>query len=142
MTHVAQRRLFNWLGALAAVMLGLVAIALLAPAAGQVRPAVLAAGSAAQGPCLLPAPQMRRSHMDLLYHERALAVRQGIRDPDARLQRCVTCHAVRDASGAPVSFDDQRHFCRSCHDQAAVGIDCFSCHRSTPATSVATGGAP
>ena len=140
--HVAQRRLFGWLGALAALMSGVVAIALLAPAAGQVRPAVLAAGSAAQGPCLLPAPQMRRSHMDLLYHERALAVRQGIRNPDARLERCVTCHVVRDASATPVSFEDRRHFCRTCHDQAAVGIDCFSCHRSTPATPVAIGGTP
>ena len=56
-------------------------------------------------------------------------------------ERCVTCHAVRDASGVAVSAEDPRHFCRTCHDQVAVRTDCFSCHRSTPAATLASGAA-
>jgi hypothetical protein len=91
----------------------------------------------AEGTCLLPPAQMRRTHMDLLYRERHDAVRLGRRDPDRSLQNCVDCHAVRDAAGMVVSADDPRHFCRTCHDQVAVATDCFSCHRSTPAGPVA-----
>jgi hypothetical protein len=44
----------------------------------------------------------------------------------------VSCHAVKGADGAPVSYADENHFCRSCHSYAAVSIDCFECHKSTP----------
>jgi predicted CXXCH cytochrome family protein len=93
--------------------------------------------AALQGRCLSPASQMRRVHMDLLRHERHAAVREGARDPKARMERCVACHAVRDAAGHAVSANDARHFCRSCHDQVAVRVDCFSCHQSRPAIALA-----
>ncbi len=93
--------------------------------------------AAARGPCLLPAEQMRRAHMDLLLHERRVAVREGIRNPQASLERCVTCHATHDAAGISLSANDPRHFCRACHDQVAVRVDCFSCHRATPAIAAA-----
>ena len=96
--------------------------------------------AAAQGDCLAPTAVMRRTHPDLLRHERRVTVHDGVRDPQARLENCVTCHAVRDAAGTPVTFQDKRHFCQTCHVQTAVRIDCFSCHRSTPATPVVAGG--
>ncbi|OIP83418.1 MAG: hypothetical protein AUK37_07410 [Rhodobacterales bacterium CG2_30_65_12] len=81
----------------------------------------------------------RVHHMDMLRHDRDLTMREGVRDlaPDdlaiqASIGECFTCHAVKDEAGSFVSFDDERHFCRACHDYAAVTIDCFTCHRSTP----------
>jgi predicted CXXCH cytochrome family protein len=128
----------------APLALGVVALAAAALVlrAGNNAPALPAtASAAAQGPCLRSAAEMRRIHPTLLKHERQAAVREGKRDPQARIERCVTCHVVRDASGAAVSAEDPRHFCRTCHDQVAVRIDCFSCHRSTPPATLASGAA-
>ncbi|MDP7149926.1 MAG: hypothetical protein QGI08_14135 [Paracoccaceae bacterium] len=84
-----------------------------------------------------PHPQgnefMRKFHMDLLSHDRDLTMYEGIRDTDASLKSCFDCHAVTDqATGNPVTYEDERNFCRVCHDYAAVRVDCFMCHRSTP----------
>jgi hypothetical protein len=124
--------------------LGVVALAIAALVlrAGSDAPALPAIASAkAQGPCLRPGAEMRRIHPALLKTERQAAVRDGVRDPQARIERCVACHIVRDASGIAVSADDPRHFCRTCHDQVAVRTDCFSCHRSTPPATLASGAA-
>lgn len=82
----------------------------------------------------------RVNHMVYLKHDRNLTLREGVRDlgPDdheirASIGECFDCHAVEDDTGTPVSFADERHFCRVCHDYAAVSVDCFTCHRSTPA---------
>ncbi len=88
--------------------------------------------TALPGPCLLPASEMRRKHKALLFEERTKAVRNGIRNPEASLTRCVACHAVHDEAGVAVAYEDERHFCRACHMRVAVAPDCFSCHRSTP----------
>lgn len=86
----------------------------------------------------------RIHHMDMMLHDRDLTMREGVRDlaPDdmaiqASIGQCFDCHAVKDEAGEFVSFEDERHFCRVCHDYAAVTIDCFSCHRSTPANESA-----
>lgn len=116
----------------------LVAAVLLLRAVNEA-PALPATDVAAEnGQCLRPASQMRRVHMHLLRHERDAAVREGLRDSQARLERCVACHAARDASGRFASANDPQHFCRSCHDQVAVRIDCFSCHQSRPAIASAS----
>ena len=88
--------------------------------------------TAEEGPCLLPRADMRRRHKALLFEEQELAVRHGQRNPEASLNRCVTCHAVLDDVGQVIPYEDERHFCRACHVQVAVALDCFSCHRSTP----------
>lgn len=75
----------------------------------------------------------RKNHMDLLRHDRDLTMREGERDVQASLGECIECHAVADEAGTPVTIADERHFCRVCHDFAAVKPDCFMCHRSTPA---------
>jgi hypothetical protein len=76
---------------------------------------------------------MRRWHMTMMRHDRDLTMYNGDRDINASIGECFECHAVLDDGGKPVTFADSRHFCRTCHDYAAVKIDCFDCHRSTPA---------
>ncbi len=78
---------------------------------------------------------MRINHMDMLKHERDLAVREGIRDKDNSLAQCISCHVVKDANNQPVTYDSPEHFCRVCHDYVAVKLDCFSCHNSVPEDS-------
>jgi len=86
----------------------------------------------------------RANHMVYMKHDRDLTMRDGVRDlgPDdheinASLAECFDCHAVKDEAGQDVSFEDERHFCRVCHDYTAVTVDCFMCHRSTPADNTA-----
>jgi hypothetical protein len=81
--------------------------------------------------CVAPVEVMRRSHMDLLTHQRDETVRAGIRGKKFSLQECVECHATPVKAGAARSVQP---FCSSCHAYAAVKIDCFECH-STEATS-------
>lgn len=75
---------------------------------------------------------MRRNHMKMMRHDRDLTMYDGIRPAHASIAACFDCHAVKDEEGIPVTVADERHFCRTCHDFAAVRIDCFDCHRSTP----------
>jgi predicted CXXCH cytochrome family protein len=82
--------------------------------------------------CVAPTDVMRRNHMSLMKHQRDETVREGVRGKPFSLGACVDCHAVKGADGQPVSYADAKHFCRSCHDFAAVSIDCFECHASRP----------
>ena len=75
----------------------------------------------------------RKNHMTLMQHDRDLTVRDGIRQVGASLKGCFDCHAATDAERNIVTYESDKHFCRSCHDFVAVKIDCFMCHRSTPA---------
>ncbi len=77
----------------------------------------------------------RKNHMDLMRHDRDLTLREGERDIQASLGQCFDCHAVEEA-GEPVTYENEKHFCRACHDYAAVNVDCFMCHRSTPSDNV------
>jgi hypothetical protein len=130
---------FRPAAAIAAAM-AVAAAMLLAPGPGRGSSETPAAAveAAQQEPCLLPPAEMRRRHRDLLLDERRMAVRHGKRNPEASLSRCIGCHAVF-AGGEPVPYDDERHFCRSCHAKVAVAPDCFSCHRSTPPAAEARG---
>jgi predicted CXXCH cytochrome family protein len=85
--------------------------------------------------CVESVEFMRRHHMEMLKHQRGETVHRGARDSKFSLKGCVDCHAVNGADGKPVSFNDSKHFCRSCHDYAAVKIDCFECHASRPGES-------
>ncbi|MDX1593496.1 MAG: Hdr-like menaquinol oxidoreductase cytochrome c subunit [Gammaproteobacteria bacterium] len=90
-------------------------------------------GSAEQ--CVAPVAVMRRDHMEMLLHQRDETVHRGIRTPRQSLRNCLNCHAY-DAAGQPVSIDDPRHFCVSCHRYAAVEPDCFGCHSGEPEPGV------
>lgn len=74
----------------------------------------------------------RRNHMTLMRHDRDLTVREGDRGVEASLKGCFNCHAATDSAGTIVTYESDKHFCRSCHDFVAVKMDCFMCHRSTP----------
>jgi hypothetical protein len=107
---------------------------------------VLAGGGAAQerAPLLPDIPKgtgeahaegnsfWRKNHMEMMRHDRDLTLRMGEREIDASLKGCFDCHAVSGDHGTPVTYENEKHFCRVCHDYAAVKVDCFMCHRSTP----------
>ena len=82
--------------------------------------------------CVEETSFMRRNHMDLLMHRRDETMHNGIRTRKYSLQNCLTCHAVKDKQGEFVTVKSEKHFCKSCHSYAAVKIDCFECHSSTP----------
>lgn len=84
------------------------------------------------GKCDADPQWMRKWHMKALDHKRDETMRQGIRTEKYSLKRCITCHAVKDETNKYVTVKDERHFCRACHDYAAVRIDCFDCHASRP----------
>lgn len=82
--------------------------------------------------CVRETGFMRANHMNLLLHKRDETMRKGIRTKQYSLKECVACHAVPGNDGQPVSYEDPKNFCRTCHDYAAVKIDCFECHASKP----------
>ena len=82
--------------------------------------------------CVEDTDFMRRNHMDLLKHQRDETMKEGIRDKPYSLKECLSCHAVNGPDAIPVTVSSPQHFCRSCHDYAAVSIDCFQCHASRP----------
>jgi hypothetical protein len=83
--------------------------------------------------CVADTGFMRRYHMTMMKHQRDETVHAGIRGGKFSLKGCIDCHAVKGADGLPVSYENPKHFCRSCHDYEAVSIDCFECHASKPA---------
>jgi predicted CXXCH cytochrome family protein len=97
--------------------------------------------------CVADTEFMRRNHMTMLKHQRDETMRQGIRGNPYSLGECVACHAVAGPDGVPLTVSSPQHFCRNCHDYAAVSIDCFQCHASRPEPGLAvsdadrTGGA-
>jgi predicted CXXCH cytochrome family protein len=113
--------------------------------AGAFLPQALAESPAAKESTLVPHPAkgrgekcvadtsyMRRFHMLMLKHERDETVHDGVRGGKFSIKECVSCHAVNGADGKPVSYESPQHFCRTCHDYAAVSLDCFECHASRP----------
>jgi hypothetical protein len=84
--------------------------------------------------CVADTDFMRRNHMAMMKHQRDETVHEGVRGKVFSIAACVNCHAVKGADGVPVSYENPAHFCRGCHDYAAVSIDCFECHSSRPAT--------
>ncbi len=75
---------------------------------------------------------MRINHMKLMRHDRDQTMRLGNRDIKYSLKECVACHVVAGPDALPISVENDQHFCRTCHEYAAVKIDCFQCHNSKP----------
>ena len=84
------------------------------------------------GKCVENTDFMRRNHMDLLKHQRDETMLEGVRGKPYSLKDCLDCHVVSGPDAVPVTALNPQHFCRSCHDYAAVNIDCFQCHASRP----------
>jgi len=89
--------------------------------------------------CVADTDYMRRYHMKELTHQRDKTVQQGVRTKKFSLKECVACHATTDDSGQPVSIDAPGEFCASCHEYAAVTVDCFQCHATKPEESKQAG---
>jgi hypothetical protein len=71
-----------------------------------------------------PTDVMRRDHMKFIQHQRDETMHKGIRTSKHSLKNCVECHAD-PKTGSVLGKDG---FCATCHQYAAVTIDCFSCH--------------
>lgn len=96
-------------------------------AAARVQPPVIV--QARGGPCVEAPALMRRTHMELLRHQRDDTVHGGIRGARHGLKQCIGCHASTTTNSVAAAPTD---FCVSCHSYAAVRIDCFECHASQP----------
>ena len=80
---------------------------------------------------------IRKMHPEFLNHKRDKTLRQGVRTEEYSLSGCVTCHASKkDQSNDYHAIDASEQFCSDCHQKVAVTVDCFSCHRTTPAEGV------
>jgi hypothetical protein len=82
--------------------------------------------------CVRPTSYMLRNHFELLLHQREITLRDGVHGSKYDLTNCVSCHVNKDASGKYIPINAPGQFCQSCHEYAAVHIDCFSCHATTP----------
>ena len=82
--------------------------------------------------CVADTAYMRRNHMTELDHQRDETMHRGVRTRKFSLKECVACHATPADTGGYVSVNAPGQFCRSCHDYAAVTIDCFQCHAARP----------
>lgn len=85
--------------------------------------------------CVEDTEFMRRNHMDLLMHQRDETMLRGVRSQQYSLKECLDCHVVYGPDEVAVTASSPAHFCRACHDYAAVSIDCFECHASRPETA-------
>jgi hypothetical protein len=74
--------------------------------------------------CVEPTDDMRRNHMKYILHQRDETMHRGIRTTKHSLKECVDCHADTETN----SVLGKDGFCASCHNYAAVTIDCFGCH--------------
>ena len=83
--------------------------------------------------CIADPATMRREHPAMLEHQRDETVRGGIRGNKASLKACIACHASPTTGSVAKS---ETNFCVSCHNYAAVRIDCFGCHATRPAATV------
>jgi hypothetical protein len=82
--------------------------------------------------CVAPVNEMRKNHMKELVHQRDDTLREGVRTKKYSLAECINCHVSKDEKGAMPSFGEDKHFCSSCHNYAAVKVDCFQCHNDKP----------
>jgi len=77
---------------------------------------------------------MKNSHQALLKERMNAEYPLNILQQPVGIAQCVACHIVRGKDNAPLAADNGKHFCRDCHAQQRVGINCFSCHASLPAS--------
>jgi len=128
-----HNKMRQWVGRLTVVTLFVTALFSLAAVAGVPVPDIPKAIHSIEGTQCVEKPSfMIRNHMKILFHQRKETVHEGIRTKKHSLKNCFTCHVVKGADGQPVTFKNPKHFCRVCHDYAAVQIDCFQCHTSVP----------
>ncbi len=82
--------------------------------------------------CVEATPEMQRNHMNYLLHKRDQTMHQGIRTKQYSLIECIDCHVSKDEQDNFIPINAEGQFCQACHSYAAVSIDCFQCHATTP----------
>ena len=82
--------------------------------------------------CIRPVLEMRKNHMEFLLHKRDKTMREGVRTKADSLVECIDCHVTPNEKGEYARIGEDEHFCSSCHNYAAVNIDCFDCHSDLP----------
>ncbi len=82
--------------------------------------------------CVAPVEEMRRDHMEMLFHQRDETMYFGVRDARFSLIGCISCHTQTDAEGQFIPINAPGQFCQECHSYTAVKMDCFQCHAATP----------
>lgn len=110
----------------------LVSVTGLALAGGWLKPTVSV--EPGRGACVAPPEEMRRTHMEMLRHQRDKTLRQGERGAKVSLNGCIECHASK-ATGSVIA--SKQDFCEGCHAYAAVKLDCFECHQGKASGKVA-----
>jgi len=78
------------------------------------------------GECVAPPEVIRRTHMELLKHQRDKTVHEGQRGTKISLNGCIDCHASKTTGSV---LGSKENFCQSCHAYVAVKLDCFECHQ-------------
>ncbi len=82
--------------------------------------------------CVQPKSVMRRQHFNFILHQRDETMHRGIRTKQYSLANCISCHVKKDDKQRYIPINQQGQFCSSCHEYAAVKIDCFECHATVP----------
>lgn len=115
------------------VLVGLTALPMLSNAGdlGPVPPKAKANASDTTK-CVEPIGVMRKNHMEFLKHKRDLTMYDGVRTKQHSLTECIACHVTPNDKGEYARIGDNQHFCSSCHNYAAVNVDCFDCHSDLP----------
>ena len=86
--------------------------------------------------CVEPVEIMRKQHFEFVLEHRDDAVIDGIRTKKHSLTECIECHITANAQGEYARYSQDTHFCASCHQFAAVTIDCFQCHADRPEEAI------
>ncbi|MCY4219566.1 MAG: Hdr-like menaquinol oxidoreductase cytochrome c subunit [Gammaproteobacteria bacterium] len=85
--------------------------------------------------CIEPTEIMRKQHMQFLFHDRDLTMREGDRSIRHSLVDCVECHTQVNQQQKAIPINASGQFCAVCHEAVSVKIDCFSCHANIPDSS-------
>lgn len=115
------------------ILVGLTALPMISNAGdlGPVPPKAKAKASE-KTQCVEPIAEMRKNHMEFLLHKRDETMREGVRTKTHSLTECIDCHVTPNDKGEFARIGDDEHFCSSCHNYAAVNVDCFDCHSDLP----------
>ncbi len=82
-----------------------------------------------------PVAYIIRQHPNLLTHKRDKVLRLGAKKSNQySLQGCINCHAVpkNTTKNTYYAINASGQFCATCHEETAISLDCFQCHRTTP----------